>query len=287
MMWVAAARATYKGDKNEETAEDPGEGWSKVIPRALALYGVVDICSALVLILTRNYVCDTPLRTWLVGSIMLGSPTSLLIKGIGWFLKPRYKFYKLRVQNCRKTGEQDFAIEEVQMYDEFGREIHGAGASQQKLGNVQDIQCTYPRCIGSYRILSGYVSSDNDPVSWQLVGSNNGTRWRLIDEVEDGQVPLARRAPSPMLTELVSMMEDASFRQAFLAELIASGGSLAWLTLGSGWIAMSSESCVDSAPELWYYCFMMAVTTWSCLGTVTIGLIVSAVAMIALGVKTP
>jgi len=124
---------------------------------------------------------------------------------------------------------------------------------------------------------------------WHKAASLSNKRvWRLIDErtEEDIDVPLTRETPTELIVDLTSINEDASFRQAFLAELIATGTALAWLTIGSAWIATSSETCVDSAPELWYYCFLLVVATWSCLGTVTIGLIVSAVAMILLGVKS-
>lgn len=289
MMWFAAAKATYHGDDNDEKTEDENKGWSKIIPRGMCFFNIVDAITAFVLFTTRNEVCDTPLRTWLVGSMLLGSPTSLLVKGIAWMLKPRFKIVKLKVINCRSSeinGDQ-FEIEKMMLYDEFGRELF---PQTQKQGNMYVNTFKYPTMIGSYKIISAANSqgwsAENDPKTFQLVGSNNGRTWTLIDERIDGQVPVARNSPGPLYTDLTSLEEDVSFRQAFLAELCATGAALAWLTLGSAWIARSSESCVDSSPEIWYWSFLMAVTTWSMLGTVTIGLIVSAVAMIALGVKT-
>jgi len=290
--WFAGARATFKGDEHDERVEDEGKGWSKVIPRSLGFFTVVDMASAMVVFCTRNYVCDAPLRTWLLGGILLGGPTDLLIKGLAWILKPRYKYYKLQVVNCRDAPDTEFQMEQLELWDEFGREIQTYGNPD--VDAVKEGSCwmvtlnRFPRMISSYRIKTA-LSQDasKDPVSWQLWASNNNRTWRMIDEQDNGDVPQARGAPSRLITELTSLTEDASFRQAFLAELIATGVALGWLTIGSAWIAGSSESCVDSAPELWYYCFLLAVLTWSCLVTVTIGLIVSAVAMIVLGVKTP
>merc|ERR1719446_775362 len=102
MMWIAAARATYRGNGDEpQLQEDESKGWSKIIPRGMFFFTIVDAITAYVLFITRNEVCDTPLRTWLLGSMLLGSPTSALVKGIAWFLKPRFKIVKLKVIQCR------------------------------------------------------------------------------------------------------------------------------------------------------------------------------------------
>merc|ERR1719453_2901785 len=120
------------------------------------------------------------------------------------------------------------------------------------------VSLKWPRMVSSYRIVtSRSLPAAHDPVTWQLYASNNKRTWRMIDEQDDGGVPMARDTPSELITDLRSLSEDASFRQAFLAELIATGISLGWLTIGSAWIARGSETCVDSAPELcnnWSYC---------------------------------
>lgn len=283
--WVAAARATFRGEEQDETVEDEGKGWGKVIPRSLLFFSAVDIVSAFVVFATRNYICDRPLRTWLVGGIMLGGPTDLLVKGLAWILKPRYRYYKLEVVNCRDVAPDQFEIEQLEFYDEFGRLV--GTRDQFKEGNTWMVQMRWPTMITSYRLMTSMTQpAANDPVSWQLSVSNNKKTWRLIDENYEPVVPMARNTGTALFTELTTLDEDVSFRQAFLAEVMANAAAFAWLVAGSAWIAGSSETCVDSAPELWYYCFIVAVLTWSCLGTVTIGLIVSAVAMILLGVKT-
>jgi hypothetical protein len=278
---------TYRGDPDDERIEEEFRGWSKIIPRALSVFSVVDVASAIMVFMTRNYVCDEHLRTWLVGGILLGGPTDLLIKGISWFMKPRYRYYKLQVDSCRQVPEADFKIDKLQMYDENGREIDGFGVEAMKEGSNWMVRLKWPRMVSSYRIITSRTdNAGKDPVAWKLFASNNERSWRLIDEQINGGVPTSRGVPSQLIVQLLSLAEDVSFRQAFLAELISTLGALAWLTVGSAWIARSSETCVDSAPELWYYCFLLAVSTWSCLGTVTVGLIVSAVAMILLGVKS-
>jgi len=288
--WVYAARMTYKGDPSDEQIPEEGKGWSKVIPRALGFFTVLDMTSALVVFLTRNYICDVPLRTWLLGGIMLGGPTDLVVKGLAWAMKPRYKYYKLTVVNARDVDNTAFELDKLLMYDEFGHPIDGWGVDPKKEGNHHIVTLEYPRMISSYRLITSQSGvPGTDVVTWELYASNNGTTWKLLDEQDhhdDDFMPLARETGTELITEMSGLV-DVGFRQAFLGELIATSAALAWLTVGSAWIAGGSETCVDSAPELWYYCFLMAVATWSCMGTVTIGLIVSAVAMILLGVKTP
>lgn len=186
-----------------------------------------------------------------------------------------------------KSAPDQFDLADMEFYDEFGRVIYIAPGDQYKEGNNWMVQMIYPTMISSYRVVTSASSPPaSDPVSWQLLVSNNKRTWRLIDENYDPEVPTERHAGTDLFTDLLSLDEDASFRQAFLAEVLANAAAFAWLVAGSAWIASGSETCVDSAPQLWYYCFILAVITWSGLGTVTIGLIISAVAMILLGVKT-
>jgi hypothetical protein len=287
--WIGAARVTYKGDPNDETAEDEGKGWSRVIPRSLAVFSVIDVVSALVAFSYRNNICDVPLRRWLWGGILLGAPTDALIKGIFWILKPRYKYYKLKVVNCRGLAGSEFDLDRMEFFDEFGRPVEPI--DQIKTGDCYMIQFKFPTMISSYRFLTSQSEDTaKDPVTWELHASNRKESliWTVIDEVDEhdtNNIPLRRGQASPEYSDLQSISDNAAFRQAFLAEIFANAASFAWLVAGSAWIAGGSETCVDSAPELWYYCFLLAVLTWSCLGTVTMGLIISAVAMILVGNK--
>lgn len=69
-----------------------------------------------------------------------------------------------------------------------------------------------------------------------------------------------------------------AFRVGFLCELLANAASFAWLVAGTIWISSSTDTCVDSAPLLWYSCYLMVLATWSFFGSATILLIMGAVA---------
>jgi len=291
--WGMAARMTFRGHPDDQLLEEENKGWGKWIPRALGFFSVVDLATAAIVYITRHFVCDVPLRTWLLGGILLGGPADLAVKALTWALKPRYKYFKLQVINAREQGGEAFEMESLLLYNEFGHQIAGpdfAIVDQIKEGSNWMVTTQYPQMISSYQVLTSQtMPPSTDPVTWNLLGSNNKKTWKLIDEQDHHDtnfIAQARNQACEMISDFTHQ-DDAAFRQAFLAELIATSTALGWLTVGSAWIAQGSETCVDSAPELWYYCFLMAVTTWSCLGTVTIGLIVSAVAMILLGVKTP
>jgi len=282
---------TFRGHPDDQLLEEENKGWGKWIPRALGFFSVVDLATAAVVYATRHFVCDVPLRTWLLGGIMLGGPADLVVKALAWLLKPRYRYFKLQVINARDTAADSFEMESLLLYNEFGHLIENVSPVEQiKEGSNWMFSAQYPHMISSYQVrTSQTMPPSSDPVTWNLLGSNNKKTWKLIDEQDHHDtnfIAQARNADCEMLSDFTHQ-DDAAFRQSFLAELIATSTALAWLTIGSAWIAQGSETCVDSSPELWYYCFLMAVTTWSCLGTVTIGLIVSAVAMILLGVKTP
>ncbi|CAE8618854.1 unnamed protein product [Polarella glacialis] len=78
----------------------------------------------------------------------------------------------------------------------------------------------------------------------------------------------------------------AAFCAAFLVELAANAAALGWLVAGSSWVSAGTDAYVDSAPFLWYSCYLMVVFIWSLLGTMTTGLIASAVATVLPGSKS-
>merc|ERR1712050_638305 len=115
--------------------------------------------------------------------------------------------------------------------------------------------------ISCYRVVTSSQGVDKDPVTWELLATNRkeGDMWRVINEVDEsstGYIPQQRNTGSPYYSDLTSVNEDGSFRQAFLLEVFANAASFAWLVAGSAWISQGSETCVDSAPVLWYYCFL-------------------------------
>eukprot|EP00427_Karlodinium_veneficum_P033705 CAMPEP_0169198170 /NCGR_PEP_ID=MMETSP1016-20121227/8670_1 /TAXON_ID=342587 /ORGANISM="Karlodinium micrum, Strain CCMP2283" /LENGTH=305 /DNA_ID=CAMNT_0009274889 /DNA_START=137 /DNA_END=1051 /DNA_ORIENTATION=+ len=254
--WIGAARQTFKGSAEDELVEeDEPRGWSKVIPRSLIFFTTIDVISGLVAYTYRNSICDRPLRTWLWGGILLGAPTDLFVKGLFWILKPRYKYYRLLVQNCRGVSGYEFALDTMEFLDEFGREI--PVESQSKDGEYWMIEFRYPTMISSYRITtSSNQDAAYDPVTWELQATNRKMTlaWAVIDEIDErvsDNMPVQRGVSTDYYSDLNSVTENNAIRQAFLAELFANAASFAWLVTGSAWIAGSSESCVDSAPELW------------------------------------
>jgi len=185
--WVTAARMTYKGSPEDQLLEEENKGWGKWIPRALGFFSVVDLATAAVVYATRHFVCDVPLRTWLLGGIMLGGPTDLVVKALAWALKPRYRYFKLQVINARDTAADAFEMESLILYNEFGHCIAGPDYSgtvdQIKEGSNWMVSGQYPQMISSYQVrTSQTMPPSSDPVTWNLLGSNNKKTWKLIDE---------------------------------------------------------------------------------------------------------
>lgn len=295
MGWFTAAKMSFDRGEEDPNSAEPS-GWTKFVPRALMVFTAVDLVNFTVAIATRSYVCDIPLRFWLMTSVLLGLPADGVIKAYSWFQKPRYKVYRLTINRCRDdmVMPENFGMENIIFFDENGYNIEdqvprtsdeeeGAAASNQRTYTFE-----FPVMVVSYQILtSASAPVGNDPVDWKLECSNAGVLWELMDEVEGAPMPRKRREPTQVFDALITVEENASFRQAFVMEVILCAGAFAWLVLGTSWVARASESCIDSAPPLWVYCYCVVVFAWSLMGTITSGLIVSAVAMIILGVKSP
>merc|ERR1712187_252625 len=132
--------------------------------------------------------------------------------------------------------------------------------------------------VTAYQLITDLAAQPAcDPANWKLEGSLDGLDWVLIDESVGQLVPRERGAPTTIFEDLLHLEEaTASFRSAFLAEVAANSGAFAWLVAGTVWVSAGTETCVDSAPWLWYSCYLIVVIVWSFMGTITIGLIVSA-----------
>lgn len=288
--FLSALRVSFRGREDLELEDAPEHGWAKVVPRCLKVFLSMDVICAIMVAATHNYICEYPLRKWLIGGIWLGFPMSAKVALARWLLKPRYRQYRLQIRKCREAiNASDFELNEVRFFGEDGQNLmEYVGKQDKRDGEYWYIECGMPIVVAGYQVVTGLTSQPrNDPVSWIMECSNNGYSWKLVDEVDFQQMPTQRNTPCRLLEELFTMNENAAFRQAFLAELLANAVSFAWLVAGTAWVSQSSESCIDSAPPLWWFCFTLVVLAWSVLGTVTIGLIVSAVAMIMLGVKSP
>lgn len=255
--------------------------------------------SLYVLYETKTEVCDSPLRLWLWGSIVLGFPADLAVKTFAWCNRPRFKRYRLKVLKLRGGGEGAGRISKVILYDEFG-ELFNDPLSPNEL-NVEDFEIhdesscylisfpKWPEVVAGYRIESKGEQPQLDLVEWELAGTNDMSFGAEKDEEAWTVLHLVDKDGARLLdtnieaTDLVD--QSVAFRQAFFLEVLQNCAAFAWLVAGTSWVAASSETCIDSSPTLWYYTFFTSVITWSGLGTMSTGLIVSAVAMIILGVK--
>lgn len=285
-MSEAWSKFTSRGHVEEDEEEVPEKGWFKVIPRGLLGFAAYDLISMLVLRLTQGELCEGPLRAWWVVGILLGFPVDALIK-VAAMQKTKYKQYRLsatELRDCEDTRMME--IEGLQLYS-TGREPYDRESKWCKEysdgGAMWHVIFTTPKLVTAYRVITSAESEAKfDPTSWVLEASNDGIEWDPIDEVEDAaeQVPMERDMMSRLFDELLHVEADSSFRKAFLLEVAACAVSLGWLVAGTSFVSLASESCVDSSPRLWSFSFVVLALTWSLLGTITVGLIVSAFLMI-------
>lgn len=266
-------------------AQEKETGFFRIVPRGLNLFAVADAVSLLVLLSTRHMDCDVPLATWLAGGIIMGFPVSCLVHSVA-SAKPKFSRYRLGCSSLRGGGDPNrMSIGGLQLLGRLGNEV-----SQQCMqepegdGSQWAVRFDSPELIAAYRIVTG-TNPATDPAAWVFEASNDGASWTRLDEATGQELPHARGSASEAFDELFHTEASCSFRAAFLVEVAAVAAAFAWLVVGTSWVGTGSESCVDSAPLLWYTCYLIVVSAWSLLGTVTIGLIVCAVAMVVLGVK--
>jgi len=290
--WAVAAKMSFDRGEEDPNASE-ASGWTKFVPRALIVFTVFDVMNTAVALYTHHYICDLPLRAWLLLSVLFGLPADLVIKGYSWFQKPRYRIYRITINRCRDdmVMPESYGMEKIIFFDENGFNIEEQVPCESPLepeGNFKTFTFEFPVMVVGYQLVtSAQAPVGNDPVDWKLECSNLGAVWETMDEVEGAPMPRQRNQPTQVFDALLTVEENAAFRQAFVMEVIFSAGAFVWLVLGTSWVARASESCIDSAPPLWLYCYCLVVFAWSLMGTITCGLIVSAVAMIILGVKSP
>jgi len=284
-------KAVASLDPFGENPDSEETGWCKFVPRGLKIALASDIISALVLAGSYFDSCDWPLKAWLFGGIFLGYPVSSTVHKVA-SRRPAFKFFRLRVKKIRGSGlpPELFKLEGLVLYDQFNHPIPRADASEVKddeeafwevsLNNRGD-----PELITGYHLITHQTANIKyDPISWQLEASADRERWRIIHVIENKGLPSARGAETPTFDDL-RHLEDATsaFRSAFLTEVFANAMSFAWLVAGTAWVSAGTDTCVDSAPFLWFFSYITVVIVWSFIGTITVGLIVSAVAMVLLG----
>lgn len=278
------------------TSEDEEPtGYVKCVPRALRVFLTFDAAVALLLLGNLHAICDVPLKLWLAGVLFLGFPTSYLVTRMA-NTKPTYKYYRLVATRLR--GGHDVADARwggVQLFDGYDLPI-----PHQQVEEVEDTTdgSIWYATLESADLVSGYAirthesaNPSNDPTGWTLEGSNDVFNWTVIDEMQsqegvflDFRVPTERQTWTAKIKRLAHL-EDAhlSWRASFMLEMVFSVGSLAWLFAGTVWVNDGTYFCVDTAPWLWYPSFLMVTTAWSALFTGCFTIIVSAVAMLAMG----
>lgn len=287
MFGTPAPTRPGRDDDEECRAQEKETGFFRIVPRGLNMFAAADVVSLLVVLATRHMDCDVPLATWLAGGVVMGFPVSCLVHSIA-SAKPKFSQYRLDCSSLRGGGEPDgMAIDGLQLLGRLG-----SGVSQQCVqgpegdGSRWAVRFDSPELVAAYRIVTGAAGSTaTDPASWVFEASNDGTSWTRLDEATGQELPRSRGTASEIFDELFHTEASRSFRGAFLVEVAAVAAAFAWLVAGTSWVGAGSETCVDSAPMLWYTCYLIVVSAWSLLGTVTIGLIVCAVAMVVLGVK--
>lgn len=280
----------YDGQEDDKS---PEAGWTKFVPRALKLKGFIDLSIAALAVATWPRFCDVPLKKFLIGMLILGFPTTKVIDWISksGMMRQRFKYYRLTVTEGRSCEPQDAQLEKLIFLDRFGIPIEDPGMRVEQEESSWTFTLSIPWFITGYQIVTNRTAgSQQDPMSWYLEGSWDGEddTWILLDECTGQQLPAQRNAPSARFEDLAHISDaTTSFRIGFVAEIFANACSFLWLIKGTGWVSAGIENCIDTAPELWYSCYLIVVLLWSFIGTITIGLIVSAVAMIVVGNRPP
>mmetsp|Transcript_58109 Transcript_58109/g.123403 ORF Transcript_58109/g.123403 Transcript_58109/m.123403 type:complete len:483 (+) Transcript_58109:57-1505(+) len=272
----------FHDDESEERS-----GWVKNVPRVLRGLAISDFFSLALVYLTRNLECNVPLRAWLLSGVLLGFPTSWAVHKIAK-TGPMMKWFRVTVHRLRGGGDPtSFKVEGITLFDHLMRPVDRI-EQQEEYQEDNTWRANFkgdPALVKAYQLITSSNGDPQlDPVAWTLEGSIDGVDWVVMDEAEGVDVPRARGAATALFDELEhQQFANVAFRSAFLAEVFSTLLSFAWLVMGTAWVGMGSVDCVDSAPWLFYPSYLLVVVIWSFLGTVTIALILSAVAVVVMG----
>lgn len=269
----------------EEDEKNPEFGWSRFIPSALKVKVAIDIGVVVLLTSTLRSFCDVPLRKFLIGMLLLGFPTTYLTNFMAKSGQSKFTYYRLTVTAGKNCKPEQCDIDELILLDRFGSPLKGCPDAE-KNGATWTIALPVGVFITGYQIRTNRSGSAQDPISWYLEASHDysNENWVFLDECSDQQLPAGRGVLSIRYEDLIhTEAATSSFKLAFLFEILANACAFLWLVKGTGWVSSGSYSCIDTAPSLWYFCYLIVVVLWSFIGTITIGLILSAVAMIVVG----
>jgi len=269
--------------------EDEPRGWVKVVPKMLRGVAAFDVFTAFVLLASADDTCAYPLKPWLLAGLALGFPMSKLVHFVNTSLQPRYQYYRLGVDLLRGRGStENMQLGSLTLYDQLGMPIQDGEIDQHQDGRYWYVTIRDgPELITQYRLVTHPTAEASlDPSKWVLEGSVDGVEWKSLHEfLATGEVP-TNRGQSSRLFEGMESHKAArvfAYRVGFLLELAANAASMAWLAAGTTWVGESTDMCVDTAPFLWYNCFIMLLVVWSFLGTVTLGTVVVAVGSVVFG----
>ena len=82
--------------------------------------------------------------------------------------------------------------------------------------------------------------------------------------------------PASAFVDRVGRHSAGGFRGAFVAELVLTAISFAWLAIGTSWLTQA-RTCMDVSPFLWWTCYTLNVSMWSLLGTMIFFVVISTV----------
>merc|ERR1712129_104440 len=183
-------------------------------------------------------------------------------------------------------------LDTVQLYDRFQAPINPENIEQRQEGRYWYATIrTGPELLTQYRLATHrFQAPALDPVAWVLEVSVDGIDWKQVHncELAPRDIPVSRGQLSQHFFQHLETLDSANlaFRLGFLCELLANAVSFSWLLAGTIWLSESTDTCVDTAPLLWYSCYIMVLGTWSFFGSASLILIMGAVASALGGFNT-
>jgi hypothetical protein len=252
-----------------DASDDSELRWSsRLLVRNLKICLASDAFSLMVILSTLRQQCDLPLRLWLLGGMALGFPVDYFVNKVVQ-CRPSFAWYRFKVTSTRTGADpKTMKFGGLVLYDQFKVPIDEGFIESYQDGEYFFAKIVHigKQLVTSYRVVTAADegSSMLDPVGWVLEGSRDGVLWELMDEVDDGELPWDRGVATEAFDDLYHL-EDATvaFRGAFLLEVAATGASFGWLVAGTSWVSAATETCVDSAPFLWYSCYFYVAIMWS------------------------
>lgn len=281
-------------DQDQEDADEIEEEdnlKTKCVLRGLMLMLASDVVLSGVLKWNWRLPCDAPLHEWLAGCILLGFPASalsyVLVEG-----RPVYKYYRLTPQ--AGSIESITGLQFCGLDSDFDLEINDQrkGEHITEMGQTPHLLVTMAEQVAasSYRLQVARGDSVQPPRGWILEGSNNRLRWEVLHEVDSKNAwflfqNLCHDLHGGWETDDLTGLGQSAFHRAFKAELLATAAALTWLATGTHWVSMA-ETCIDTAPGLWWTSFLSVVTAWSALGSGSMSLILRSIMMVMPAAKS-